>query len=98
MIRGSHYILCRSDFLYGTYRARIKVSDHPGTVAAFYFYHNDTSEIDMETLSRFTDPYQTYFAVKPQIYNEDGSASNLTNEKHSLLFNPTQVSLLKMKI
>jgi hypothetical protein len=85
------YYIHRSDFLYGTYRARMKTSNVPGTVAAFFFYRNNTSEIDMETLSKLQDPYKTYFAIQPQIYNKDGSASPITNEKHDLPFNPTQV-------
>lgn len=76
--------------MYGTYRARMKTSNVPGTVAAFFFYRNDTSEIDIESLSRFHDPYKTYFAIQPQIYDK-GAASPLTNEKHDLQFNPTEV-------
>ncbi|GAA5799491.1 hypothetical protein HPULCUR_004907 [Helicostylum pulchrum] len=79
----------RSDFLYGTYRARMKTSNVEGTVAAFYFYRNDSCEIDIESLSKHKDPSKTYFAVQPQIYEPDGSASALTNEKHDLEFNPT---------
>jgi beta-glucanase (GH16 family) len=81
----------RNDFLYGTYRARMKTTNVTGTVAAFYYYRNSTSEIDMESLSRFTDPHKIYFAIQPQIY-ENGVASNLTNEKHPLQFNPTEAS------
>lgn len=80
----------RSDFLYGTYRARMKMSNLPGTVAAFYFYRNNTCEIDVESLSRLNNPYKSYFAIQPQIYNADGSASSLTNEKHELQFNSTE--------
>jgi hypothetical protein len=69
----------------------MKMSNIAGTVAAFYFYRNNTCEIDMESLSRLNDPYKAYFAVQPQIYSEDGSASPLTNEKHDLAFNPTEV-------
>lgn len=82
----------RSDFLYGTYRARMKTSNVEGTVAAFYFYRNDTCEIDIESLSKNKDPSKTYFAVQPQIYEPDGTASALTNEKHDLEFDPTNVT------
>lgn len=78
--------------MYGTFRARIKTSEIPGTVAAFYYYRNVTSEIDVETLSRLRNPWQTYFAIQPQIYNQDGSASPLTHTKHDLTFDPTQVN------
>lgn len=76
----------------------MKTSNVDGTVAAFFFYRNDTSEIDMESLSRVKDPFKTYFAVQPQIYNSDGSASPLTNEKYDLNFNPTEVILVHLFI
>lgn len=82
----------RQDILYGTFRASIKTSPVPGTVAAFYFYRNDTCEIDIESLSRMQNPWKTFFSVQPQIYNPDGSASTLTNDKHELPFDPTSVS------
>lgn len=71
----------------------MKTSNVPGTVAAFFFYRNDTCEIDIESLSRFSDPFKTYFAVQPQIY-DNGQASLLTNEKHDLMFDPTQVNYI----
>ncbi|KAI9494444.1 concanavalin A-like lectin/glucanase domain-containing protein [Zychaea mexicana] len=79
----------RQDILYGTFRANMKTSSEPGTVAAFFFFRNNTCEIDMESLSRIQNPWKTYFSVQPQVYNPDGSASNVTNDKHVLLFDPT---------
>ncbi|KAL0082233.1 concanavalin A-like lectin/glucanase domain-containing protein [Phycomyces blakesleeanus] len=79
----------REDFLYGSFRASLKTTDVSGTVAAFFFYRNDTCEIDMESLSHIKNPWNTYFAVQPQIYNDDGTASNLTHEKSVLDFDPT---------
>lgn len=72
----------------------MKTSHVKGTVAAFFYYHNDTNEIDIESLSKHKDPYKTYFALQPQIYNEDGTASALTNEKYNLDFNPAEVTEL----
>jgi hypothetical protein len=82
----------RDDFLYGSFRAYIKTTTVPGTVAAFYLYKNDTSEIDMEALSYIQDPWKVYLSVKPQLYNSDGSASNLTLDRHVQSINPTNVS------
>lgn len=79
----------RHDFLYGTFRASIKMPSVPGTVASFYYYESDSAEIDMETLGRYTDPRQTFFAIHPQIYNDDGTASNLTHIKRPLDYDPT---------
>ncbi|MCJ1308983.1 hypothetical protein MMC25_002638 [Agyrium rufum] len=42
----------REDMLYGSFRAAIKVTDVPGTCTAFFWYFNDTQEIDVELLSR----------------------------------------------
>jgi beta-glucanase (GH16 family) len=71
----------------------MKTSKVPGTVAAFFFYRNNTSEIDIESLSRFSDPYKTYFAIQPQIY-DNGQASPLTHDKHNLQFDPTEVTYI----
>ncbi|CAO3663415.1 hypothetical protein CU097_010881 [Rhizopus azygosporus] len=80
----------RSDILYGTFRARMKTSQVAGTVAAFFYYRNTTSEIDIETLSKFRNPAQAYFAIQPQIYNPDGSASPQTHHTYPMSFDPTQ--------
>ncbi|KAI8143159.1 concanavalin A-like lectin/glucanase domain-containing protein [Fennellomyces sp. T-0311] len=79
----------RQDILYGTFRANMKTTNVPGTVAAFFFFRNNTCEIDMESLSHIQNPWKTYLSVQPQIYNDDGSASTLTNDKHTLPFDPT---------
>lgn len=42
----------RSDILYGSFRVGMKTTATNGTCAAFFFYHNDSEEIDMEVLSR----------------------------------------------
>ncbi|KAM0126884.1 hypothetical protein ACHAPC_008437 [Botrytis cinerea] len=41
----------REDLLWGTYRAAMKLTLTPGTCAAFFWYFNDSQEIDMEFLS-----------------------------------------------
>lgn len=71
----------------------MKTSQVPGTVAAFFYYRNTTSEIDIETLSKLRNPAQAYFAIQPQIYNPDGSASPQTHHKYPMSFDPTQVSV-----
>ncbi|KAI8987089.1 concanavalin A-like lectin/glucanase domain-containing protein [Pilobolus umbonatus] len=76
----------RDDFLYGSYRAKMKLTDISGTVSAFYFYRNDTCEIDIESLSKLKDPDQVYFAIQPQVYHKNGSAAYVTSEKHPLPF------------
>ncbi|GAB1320133.1 Glycoside hydrolase family 16 protein [Madurella fahalii] len=42
----------RLDLFWGTFRASMKMTDVLGTCAAFFWYFNDTQEIDMEFLSK----------------------------------------------
>ncbi|KAI8372917.1 concanavalin A-like lectin/glucanase domain-containing protein [Radiomyces spectabilis] len=74
----------RADILYGSFRAVMKITDEPGTVGAFYFFRDNKHELDIELLSRNKHPWQAYFAAHPQIYNQDGSASQLTHGKYVL--------------
>ncbi|CZT22965.1 uncharacterized protein RCC_08673 [Ramularia collo-cygni] len=68
-------------FLHGSYRARILVGDVPGTVTAFYNYHNDTSEVDIEYVSA-RGPTLLY-SVKPQIYYENTNPSAETYQSET---------------
>ncbi|KAL8995450.1 MAG: hypothetical protein Q9188_006810 [Gyalolechia gomerana] len=51
MIRMGELDTNRTDILYGSFRAGIKLTGLPGTCGAFFWYLNDTQEIDMEFLS-----------------------------------------------
>ncbi|KAL2270416.1 hypothetical protein VTJ83DRAFT_2600 [Remersonia thermophila] len=53
----------RRDVMWGTFRVWMKVSEVRGTCAAFFWYFNDTQEIDMEFLSRDFDPAANRFPV-----------------------------------
>ncbi|KAI8081430.1 concanavalin A-like lectin/glucanase domain-containing protein [Halteromyces radiatus] len=79
----------RNDILYGTFRASMKPPVAPGTVSSFYYFESNSAEIDVEILGRYTDPRQAFFVVHPQIYNQDGSASNLTHQRKNLQSDPT---------
>jgi hypothetical protein len=51
----------REDILYGSFRAAVKFSGNNGTCGAFFWYRNDTQEIDIEFLSR--EPQEVNFVV-----------------------------------
>ncbi|KAK3313872.1 glycoside hydrolase, family 16 [Apodospora peruviana] len=53
----------RMDLSWGTFRASMKISHVPGTCAAFFWYFNDTQEIDMEFLSKDFDPSNNSYPV-----------------------------------
>jgi hypothetical protein len=76
-------------FFYGSYHAQFHVGDVPGTVTAFFNYKNDSSEVDIEYLSAWANPTLLY-TVKPQIYLDNGSPSNITYQQET--WNDTSVS------
>lgn len=65
-------------FYYGSYSAKYLVDTVPGTIAGFFHYKNDTSEIDIEYLSSNSSLQNS---VKPQQYLSNGAASNTTYHK-----------------
>ncbi|CZT20155.1 uncharacterized protein RCC_06012 [Ramularia collo-cygni] len=76
------------NFFYGSYRAEYHISKEPGTVAGFFHYKNDTSEIDVEYISAnsgtSSPPPALQYSVKPQQYLFNGAASKTTMALHSL--------------
>jgi beta-glucanase (GH16 family) len=69
-------------FVHGSYHARIRLGDVPGTVTALFNYKNDSSEVDIEVLSAWDDPTLLY-TVKPQIYFDNGNPSNSTYQREA---------------
>lgn len=52
MIHSAEIVMQRGDLLYGSFRIGMKTTAVNGTCGAFFFYRDDTSEIDMEFLSK----------------------------------------------
>jgi len=52
MIPIAEIATARNDILYGSFRVSMKTTAVNGTCGAFFLYHNDSQEIDMEFLSR----------------------------------------------
>ncbi|KAK3109480.1 hypothetical protein LTR53_017233 [Teratosphaeriaceae sp. CCFEE 6253] len=52
MIPIAEVVTARTDILYGSFRVSMKTTAVNGTCGAFFFYHDDSQEIDMEFLSR----------------------------------------------
>ncbi|ROW17591.1 hypothetical protein VPNG_00567 [Cytospora leucostoma] len=51
-LSGGEIDTARLDILHGTFRSSVRLTDVSGTVSAFFWYFNDTQEIDMEFLSK----------------------------------------------
>ncbi|KAK6505149.1 hypothetical protein TWF481_007070 [Arthrobotrys musiformis] len=58
VINGEKYLIgaeldsARNDMFYGTFRVGYRTTKWPGTCFGFYWYHDDSQEIDTELLSR----------------------------------------------
>lgn len=50
-VSGSEIVTTRNDALLGSFRVGMKLSNSSGTCGAFFFFHNNSQEIDMEFLS-----------------------------------------------
>ncbi|MCJ1453885.1 hypothetical protein MMC28_004234 [Mycoblastus sanguinarius] len=83
----------RGDLLYGSFRAGMKVTATNGTCGAFFWYWNDTQEIDMEFLSsQFNGSSHPVNLVLQSPASEEAgfnAANTGTFQVHSLPFNPS---------
>ncbi|KAH8725857.1 concanavalin A-like lectin/glucanase domain-containing protein [Phaeosphaeriaceae sp. PMI808] len=50
-VSGAEVVSVRNDAILGSYRVGMKLSNSSGTCGAFFFYYNNSQEIDMEFLS-----------------------------------------------
>ncbi|KAL2137349.1 hypothetical protein VTI74DRAFT_3289 [Chaetomium olivicolor] len=85
----------RLDIFYGTFRASMKVSSVPGTCAAFFWYFNDTQEIDLEFLTKDFSPSNSTFPVNLVLQSRQAAEAGYdasqtgTFVQTNLPFNPT---------
>ncbi|KAK1962919.1 concanavalin A-like lectin/glucanase [Colletotrichum sublineola] len=95
LVPGAEIDSARYDLQYGSFRAMMKVPDIAGTCAAFFWYHNDTQEIDMEFLTREFNPSNNSFPINIVLQSraslEKGYDASRTGNflKVNLSFNPT---------
>ncbi|XEV05592.1 hypothetical protein FSHL1_010879 [Fusarium sambucinum] len=95
-IPGSEIDTKRMDLHWGSFRAGMKLTDVKGTCAAFFWYFNNTQEIDIEFLSREFDYdrgiYPVNLVVQSKASMEAGyDASKTGNFKRvNLDFDPTE--------
>ncbi|KAL2164094.1 hypothetical protein VTH06DRAFT_3308 [Thermothelomyces fergusii] len=65
----------RLDMMWGTFRAMMKVSPVAGTCAAFFWYFNDTQEIDMEFLSKDFNASNGSYPVNLVLQSREAAAA-----------------------
>ncbi|KAI2626679.1 glycoside hydrolase family 16 protein [Hypoxylon sp. NC1633] len=95
MVTGADVSTSDVYYFHGTFRAGIKVTDVPGTCSAFFWYRNDTQEIDMEFLSsefnRSNSTFPVNLVLQSQESKDDGFDASKTRDfkKINLPFDPT---------
>ncbi|KAI1862558.1 hypothetical protein JX265_009272 [Neoarthrinium moseri] len=83
------------DYLYGSYRVGMKVTDVPGTCSAFFWYFNDTQEVNIEFLSADFDADTSTYPVNLGLQTPESRASGYnasqagTFATHNLPFDPS---------
>ncbi|KAK8100579.1 glycoside hydrolase- family 16 [Apiospora kogelbergensis] len=97
MVQNAEVATSGLDYFYGTYRVELKVTDVPGTCTAFFWYFNDTQEIDIEFLSHEFNRANNSYPVNLVLQTAQSRAAGYdatrtgagTFQKHSLPFDPT---------
>ncbi|KAK7966975.1 glycoside hydrolase family 16 protein [Apiospora aurea] len=97
MVQNAEIATMGQDYFHGTYRVGLKVTDVPGTCTAFFWYFNDTQEIDIEFLShefnRANNSYPVNLVLQTaqsRAAGYDASRSGTgTFQKRELPFDPT---------
>ncbi|KAG6005494.1 hypothetical protein E4U21_007888 [Claviceps maximensis] len=85
----------RMDMFWGSYRVTMKLTRLSGTCAAFFWYRNDSQEIDMEFLSREFDVVTQVFPVNLVIHSRESmrdgydASKSGTLRRVELSFDPT---------
>ncbi|CAH0043964.1 unnamed protein product [Clonostachys solani] len=85
----------RLDLHWGSYRASMKLPQVPGTCAAFFWYFNDTQEIDMEFLSAQFDHTNNVYPLSLVVQSRQSKMAGYdatktgTYRRVNLAFDPT---------
>ncbi|KAI1374622.1 glycoside hydrolase family 16 protein [Hypoxylon crocopeplum] len=95
MVTGADVSTSDVHYFHGTFRAGIKVTDVPGTCSAFFWYFNDTQEIDIEFLSSEFNKGNNTFPVNLVLQSQESKAAGFDASKTAdfrkinLPFDPT---------
>ncbi|CAK7231436.1 hypothetical protein SBRCBS47491_007929 [Sporothrix bragantina] len=71
----------RTDILYGSFRAGMKLTNVSGTCSAFFWYFNDTQEIDMEFLSKEYNASNSSYPVNLVLQSREAAEAGFDAQK-----------------
>ncbi|KAK9421210.1 putative GH16 domain-containing protein [Seiridium unicorne] len=95
MVQNGQVATTDEEYFHGSYRASIKVSAVEGTCMAFFWYFNDTQEIDLEFLSREFVAHDSTYPVNFVLQTRQSKAAGYDATKtgswtrSNLSFDPT---------
>ncbi|KAF2165045.1 glycoside hydrolase family 16 protein [Zasmidium cellare ATCC 36951] len=90
-------VSARDDILYGSFRIGMKTTAVAGTCGAFFFYKNDSNEIDMEFLSSHQQPLSNHGLVNLVIQSPESADVGYVQpgsndfDNHSMSFAPSEM-------
>lgn len=90
-------VSARDDILYGSFRIGMKTTQVSGTCGGFFFYRNDTNEIDMEFLSRNEQATSNHGFVNLVLQSPESAdvgyiqSGSKDFDNHSIPFNPAEM-------
>ncbi|KAK0622963.1 concanavalin A-like lectin/glucanase domain-containing protein [Immersiella caudata] len=97
MVSNAEMASTRTDIMHGTFSVSMKTTDIPGTCQAFFWYFNDTQEIDMEFLSKEFNNTNSSWPVNLVLHTResiqvgyDSTKVNPNYWKAYLPFNPAE--------
>lgn len=88
MIPIAEMVSTRNDILYGSFRIGLKTTDVNGTCGAFFFYRNDSSEIDLEFLSSQPQAVNLVIQSPESVARGYVDHSSQDFDQHALEFEP----------
>ncbi|KAH9883570.1 glycoside hydrolase family 16 protein [Xylariomycetidae sp. FL2044] len=89
MVAGAQLATTELHYHHGTFRVGMKVTDVAGTCSAFFWYQNDTQEIDIEFLSSQFHRDKGTFPVNLVLQSKDETARAEDFKTVPLPFDPT---------
>ncbi|KAF2138694.1 glycoside hydrolase family 16 protein [Aplosporella prunicola CBS 121167] len=94
MVGMGEIVADRTDMLYGSFRVAMKLTAVPGTCGAFFWFRNDTQEIDMEFLSKqlnaTANPVNLVLQSPQSAANGYDAANTQTYDIYPLPFKPDE--------
>lgn len=90
LVPMAELVSARTDMLYGSFRIGLKTTTIPGTCGAFFFYFDDSNEIDMEFLSSQNSNQTINLVMQSPESERRGYAAGPDFQTRSLLFAPQE--------